>query len=295
MIRVVGVACALGVAVAAPADANSGGGQWTSAGGDRANTRFQASEHEDLGGHGPRPGGGLGGQDGRRRVGDARGRRRARVLPRLGRQPLRRRPGHGRRVWQTTIAALTGVPGDKARATPGRHRRHAGRSATRARSVAAARSSRIDKNTGALLWTTAGRDPPGGDHHAVGHDLRRRRLRRRRLAGGGAGRRGPGLSVLHVPRQHGGPRPRRPARSCGRRTWRRSATAATRSGAARRPSTPSAVSVYIATGNNYDGPARRAPTAWPLPARPRRHAGVPVPADDHFDADPGARPARPAR
>jgi hypothetical protein len=46
IIRFTGLACALGLALAAPADASSGGDQWTSAGGDRTNARFQASQHE---------------------------------------------------------------------------------------------------------------------------------------------------------------------------------------------------------------------------------------------------------
>ena len=44
--RTVGAVCALGVvALAAPVDAGSGGDQWTSAGGNRANTRSQPSDH----------------------------------------------------------------------------------------------------------------------------------------------------------------------------------------------------------------------------------------------------------
>ena len=52
------------------------------------------------------------------------------------------------------------------------------------------------------------RSAPGVDHHAVGDGVRRPGLRRRRVAGGGARRLRPGIPVLHVPRQHVGTRRR---------------------------------------------------------------------------------------
>ena len=97
----------------------------------------------------------------------------------------------GQQVWKASIAAATGVPFDKARATPavagdkviiGTQGFGAGPGGGPGGKVLA-----FDKNTGALVWSTTAGQPSGGDHHPVGHRVRQPRLRGRRLAGGGAG------------------------------------------------------------------------------------------------------------
>jgi polyvinyl alcohol dehydrogenase (cytochrome) len=153
IIKVAGAACALGMAVALPAGAGSGGGQWTSAGGDRANTRFQASEHEISTANAGRlnvdwvveTGGDVSAtpavDEERVYVPDWQGN-----LYAVDRDT-------GAIVWARTIPGYTGIPGDKARATPaiagdmlviGNQGPFGG----------GGKVLGIDKNTGDLRWAT---------------------------------------------------------------------------------------------------------------------------------------------
>ena len=157
LVRVVGVLGAAGaVAVsllAVPADAGSGGDTWPSAGGDRANTRFQASEHEISAANAgdldvdwvTTTGGDVSAtpavDQGRVYVPDWAGN-----LYAIDRDT-------GAIVWTRTIASYTGIPGDKARVTPaisgdtlvlGNQGPFGG----------GGKVLGINKNTGALLWAT---------------------------------------------------------------------------------------------------------------------------------------------
>ena len=153
IIRFTGVACALGMALAAPADASSGGAQWTSAGGDRTNTRFQASEHEIS----PATAGDLdvdwvvetGGDVSATPAVDEE-----RVyFPDWSGNLYAVDRDTGEVVWARTIPGYTGIPGDKARATPaisgdmlviGNQGPFGG----------GGKILGIDKNTGDLRWAT---------------------------------------------------------------------------------------------------------------------------------------------
>ena len=117
--RTVGAVCALGVvALAAPVDAGSGGDQWTSVGGNRANTRSQPSDH----GISVANAGDLGVDWVVETGGDvsatpAVDEDRVYVPDWAGNLYAVDRDT-GAVVWVRTIAGYTGIPGDKARATP---------------------------------------------------------------------------------------------------------------------------------------------------------------------------------
>jgi polyvinyl alcohol dehydrogenase (cytochrome) len=153
IISVAGAACLLGVAVAAPAGAGSGGDQWTSAGGDRANTRFQASEHEIS----VETAGDLAEEWIVETGGDvsatpAVDEERVYVPDWAGNLYAIDRDT-GAVVWTRTISGYTGLAGDKARTTPaisgdtlvlGNQGPFGG----------GGKVLGIDKNTGDLLWAT---------------------------------------------------------------------------------------------------------------------------------------------
>jgi len=152
-IKVLGAACALGLALAAPADAGSGGSEWTSAGGNLNNTRFQASEHEISVANAPdldvdwsvETGGDVSATPA---VDDEHV-----YFPDWSGNLYAVDRDTGAVVWVRTIPSYTGIPGDKARATPaisgdtlvvGNQGPFGG----------GGKVLGIDKNTGALLWAT---------------------------------------------------------------------------------------------------------------------------------------------
>jgi polyvinyl alcohol dehydrogenase (cytochrome) len=154
IIRTTGAVCVLGVvALAAPADAGSGGDQWTSAGGNSANTRYQASEHEISVANAAdlavdwvvETGGDVSAtpavDEDRVYVPDWAGN-----LYAVDRDT-------GAIAWTRTITSYSGIPGDKARATPA----ISGNTLVVGNQGPLGGGGRvfgIDKRTGALLWAT---------------------------------------------------------------------------------------------------------------------------------------------
>ena len=158
-IKVLGAACVLGVALAAPADAGSGGDLWATAGGDLTNTRSQASEHEISVATAPdlavdwsvETGGDVSATPA---VDDERV-----YFPDWSGNLYAVDRDTGAVVWVRTITSYTGIPGDKARATPaisgdtlviGNQGPFGG----------GGKVLGIDKNTGALRWATQVEDHP---------------------------------------------------------------------------------------------------------------------------------------
>ena len=143
----------------------------------------------------------------------------------------------GQEVWRASIPAASGVPGDKARATPAITGNKVivgtqGLSRRRRTKMLA-----FNKNTGALLWSTTIESHFASivTQSAMVHG--EPAVRRGVVAGGEPGRLHTGLHLLHVPRQHARPRRQHRRDRSGRPTWPPRATAATRSGGARRRST----------------------------------------------------------
>ena len=239
-----------GQAAAAP-----GGNGWNSAGGDRQNTQVRCRpsrrSHRRRSAGSPRSGSS-------RPAATCRRRRRStasRCTSLTGRatstpSTSRRAAACGRR----SIAACTRRPG---RLGPGHARRQpttCSSSATRARSAAAAAGPRLRQGHRSPAVEHADRDttrprssrsrPPSSTASSTSARPRRRSARAVIPGYPCCSFRG---SMAALDLETGRHR-------SGRPTWRRRASPATRSGAARRRSTPSAGQLYIATGNNYDAP-----------------------------------------
>ena len=206
---VAAIVAALSLVIAGMAGAAGGGSQWNSAGGDAQNTRFQADENKISVGNVGQPHREVGVHDRGRRLGDAGRRRQHGLRPRLGRQPLRRRPDD--RVSRLETAASpprSGVPGRQGPGDAGDRReqgdrRHAGRLVR----AAGGKVLAFDKDTGALALEHA-----RSTTHPAAIITQSATVFGGRVYVGVARRRRhfaalvPGLPVLQLPGQHAGAR-----------------------------------------------------------------------------------------
>jgi polyvinyl alcohol dehydrogenase (cytochrome) len=161
----------VGALLAGVASAAESGSQWTSAGGNLQNTRFQANEKTLSVGN----------------VDELEVKREFTTGGDVSATPAVEgdtvyfpdRAGNlyavdkstGQQRWRSSIAAASGVPGDYARATPA----IAGNKliiGTQGPFGGGGKVLAFHKDTGALLWSTTLETHPAAINHAVGHGLR---------------------------------------------------------------------------------------------------------------------------
>ena len=193
----------------------------------------------------------------------------------------------GQQIWKVSIAEASGAAGDKARVTP---------TVTDDKVIVGTQGGILagggpggkvlafDKFTGALLWSTTARLPPGRDHHAVGDRLQRQGVRGCGIPGGSA-RRIRSRLCAELPREHARPRsqhgrdrvedlhgPRDPNGLHRQRWWGSSpAIDAKRN------------QVYIATGNNYSVPDDVLQCVADAAGDPDEQSAC-LPGNDYFDS-----------
>ena len=277
------VAAFLGTGLAA---GDSGGGLWTSAGQDLGNTRSQSTEHrisvDNVAQLAVKWAFSTGGDVSATPAVDGSNV----YAPDWAGNLYAINKATGQQVWKTSIAGASGVPGDKARATPviADGKVIVG---TQGPFGGGGKMLAFDKDTGALLWSTVLDSHPAAivTQSATVH----------------AGRVYVGVSSIEeamasfIPGYpccgFRGSMPRSTwtqARSSGRRSWCRPAIPAERSGAVRPQSTRAAARSTSRPATTTTSPSRPL-LASPRRQRPRRTARVHRAGQLHR-LDPGARP-----
>ena len=265
----------------------AGGSEWTSAGGNRQNTRFQESEHTlsvatwagssvEVAGH-----------DSGRRLGHSGRRREHGLRARLGRQPLRGRPADRRVKWTSEHPGATGVLPRQGACHPGGDRRqgdrrHAGRHPLRRRAGCARCSpstSSPGRCSGRPGWTASAaiitQSATVFDGRVYVGVASQEEALAAFVPGYELSFRGSMLALDLEPARSSGRRAG-PGGYTGNAVWGSSPAIDTKRG-----------QVDIATGNNYSAPGTTLACVAAAPPGPARAACLP--ADDYFDSDPGAR------